>query len=231
MFQYYLNIPNLDDPYWTMIVEMIFYIFVLLLFYLGLLQYVVYIGTVLTIGIVMFVHFYWSEFSIQLFKGVPLLEFFPLFFAGIIFYKIMNERKGNFSHYLLIAVCLASQIFLFSYAGRSKEFISLTEYTIVLSAFFGLFLLFVNHRLGILISRPFLFIGKISFALYLTHQYIIVGHVLPFLLNRLRLNFWLSSVFICLPIALGIATAITYFIEIPYGKKMKQKLSAMVTKS
>lgn len=231
MFQYYLNIPNLDDPYWTMIIEMLFYIFILFLFYSRLLQYISYLGTVVSISVVILVNFYWNEFTVQWFKCIPLLEFFPLFFAGIIFYKIMDEAKTNLLHYLVIVGCLASQISLFSHAGRSKEFISLTEYAAMLSIFFTLFLLFVNHKLSILVSRPLLFLGKISFALYLTHQYIIIGHVLPFLVNRLKLNFWASSIFVCLPIALGVATAITYFIEIPYSRKMKQKLQSILAKT
>jgi len=30
MFQYYLNVPDLDGPYWTMIVELNFYIFIVM---------------------------------------------------------------------------------------------------------------------------------------------------------------------------------------------------------
>ena len=224
MFQYYLNIPNLDEPYWTMIVEMLFYIFILILFYARLLKYVVIIGASITSFVLFISWFYWDKF-IWLFNALPILEFFPLFFAGILFYKIIKEKSNPLYSYLVVIGCLITQVLLFDHAGRSKEFISQSEYAMMLILYFGFFILFVNGKLKIIVSKPLLFLGKISFALYLTHQYIFVGHVLPFLLNRLNLNFWFSIICIGLPLSLGLATAITYYIEIPYSKKMKHWLS------
>jgi peptidoglycan/LPS O-acetylase OafA/YrhL len=226
MFQYYLHIPNLDDPYWTMIVEMLFYLFILILFYFRLLKYIVTIGSILTAFVVSISWFYWDKFS-WLFNALPILEFFPLFFTGIIFYKIVKEKNNSPSQYLFVLGCLVAQILLFDHAGISKEFISQLEYAAMLVIYFGLFILFVNDKLKIIISKPLLFLGKISFALYLSHQYIFIGHVLPFLLNRLNLNFWFSIICIGLPLSLGLATAITYYVEIPYSKKMRQWLSAL----
>jgi peptidoglycan/LPS O-acetylase OafA/YrhL len=227
MFQYYLNIPNLDDPYWTMIVEMLFYMFILILFYTRLLNYIILIGCIIA-GSVLFISiFYWDRF-IGVFKALPILEFFPLFFAGIIFYKIIKEKSNHFFSYLLLIGCLVTEVLLFNHAGRSKEFISQSEYAVMLVIYFGFFILFVNGKLKLITIKPLLFLGKISFALYLTHQYIFVGHVLPFLLNRLNWNFWFSIICIGLPLSLGLAAAITYYIEIPYSKKMRQRLSLML---
>lgn len=223
MLQYYLQIPNLDGPYWTMIIEMLFYIFILFLFRFSLLHHILWIGAILCIAIFTLSFFFWNDFTQSLFRAIPLLEFFSLFFAGIIFYKVTTE-KSSVVHYLLIGMCLLIQVSLFYHVGKSKTVISQLEYAIMLFIYFSLFTLFANGRLGILVQRPFLFLGKISFALYLTHQYIILGHVLPLLINRLGLNFWISSIFICLPIALLIATLITYFVEIPYSFRMKQML-------
>lgn len=223
MFQYYLNIPNLDDPYWTMIVEMLFYIFILILFYARLLNYMLPIGFVITSLVLFSSTFYWDRFN-WLFNALPILEFFPLFFAGMLFYKII-KAKNHLSSYLLVLGCLVAQVLLFDHAGKSKEFISQSEYAMMLAIYFGFFILFVNGGLKIIITKPLLFLGRISFALYLTHQYIFVGHVLPFLLNRLNFNFWFSIICIGLPLSLSLAAAITYYVEIPYSKKMRQILS------
>lgn len=221
MFQYYLNIPNLDGPYWTMTTEMLFYAFMLLLFQARLLRYIHLIGSLLAILIVISSLFFWGPQTQSVFILIPLLEFFPLFFAGILFYKIKTETK-YFYHYLLLAICLASQILLFAHAGGSKSFINQIEYAIALSVYFLLFLLFVHNKLSFIRKRFFLFLGKISFALYLTHLYLLNGHVLPLLINRLGIHFWIASLLVCLPISITVATAITYWIEIPYGAKMKK---------
>ena len=222
MFQYYLGIADLDVSYWTMIVEMNFYIFILFLFRLNLLKFVVWIGLALTLLIAIVSHFYWNAATQSIFKFIPLLQFFPLFFAGIIFYKWQKNSQKRFSYFLMLLVCLQTQAQLYGIAsGRSNFFISHTQYSIMLLIFFILFLLFVHNKLIYIVNKPLLYLGKISFALYLTHQYLLLQHVLPFLVNRMGVNFWIASLFICLPVSLAIATTITYLIEIPYSPKMK----------
>ena len=229
MFQYYLKISDLDGPYWTMVIEMLFYIFILFLFSFNFLRHILWIGAILTIAIFIFSFFYWSDFTKSIFRAIPLLDYFSLFFAGIIFFKITTE-KSNVIHYLLIGMCLLIQVSLFFHLGKPKTGITQFEYTIMLLIYFGIFTLFANGKLVFLIIKPFLFLGKVSFALYLTHQYIILGHVLPLLINHLALNFWVSSILICLPISLLIAALVTHFVEIPYGLKMKRMLLNIMVK-
>ncbi len=230
MFQYYMNIPNLDGPYWTLIIEMLFYIFMVLLFKTKLLSHILLVGSFFTISIVISSLFFWGFQTRSVFIFIPLLEFFPLFFTGILFYKIKTGTK-HFYHYLLLVMCLVSQILLFDHAGGSKSFINQTEYAVALSVYFSSFLLFVHNKLSFISKRPFLFLGKISFALYLTHLYLINGHVLPLLINRLEINFWISSLLVCLPVSIAVATAITYWIEIPLGAKMKSALTNVFLKT
>jgi peptidoglycan/LPS O-acetylase OafA/YrhL len=92
----------------------------------------------------------------------------------------------------------------------------------VLGFYFLLFILFVNHKLGFIVSKPTLFFGKISFALYLIHQFISIDLIIPELL-KLGCPFW-PAVFAALSISVVLATGITYFIEIPLGKKLNLAL-------
>lgn len=87
--------------------------------------------------------------------------------------------------------------------------------------FFVVFILFVNGKLKFIVNRFTVFMGRISFALYLNHQFISVNILLPFLVNTLGLNFWLSSCLIILPCTILLATLLTYYIEKPLGSKMK----------
>jgi hypothetical protein len=97
----------------------------------------------------------------------------------------------------------------------------------MLVIYFSLFILFVNHKLGFIISKPTLFLGKISFALYLIHQEISTEVILPFLINKHHLNYWFAAL-IDLTIVILIATGITYWIEIPAGKRMNNYLRSLL---
>lgn len=228
MFQFYLGIPNLDPPYWTLIIEMVFYIFILFLFTTKWLKYLNTIGiTLCLITTILKVYSYNIIYLSSIIGWLPMFQFFPLFFAGTIFYKIYTEKNNFIFGYSVIVLCMICQILLFPYVGLSKNVINWVEYSIMLSFYFLLFTLFVNNRLSFIVNKTTLFFGKISYALYLTHQYVSLGFIIPHFYNKLGLNFWIVIFLIDLPIVIGIATFITYKIEIPYSKKMKEKLRAI----
>jgi peptidoglycan/LPS O-acetylase OafA/YrhL len=227
MFEFYLRIPYLDGPYWTLIIEMLFYIFILFLFQKKWFNYLSAIGIVLCSSIVLLTHYYFDiNYIKRIIKWLPLLQFLPLFFAGTTFYKIYKKNDNLVYNYSIIVFCFICQVVLFPYAGLSKKFISWTEYNIMLFVYFSLFLLFVNNRLTFIVNKTTLFFGKISYALYLIHQFISSNFIIPFFYSKLGLNFWVVAFFIDLPIVIGIATFITFKIEAPYSKKMKEKLRA-----
>ncbi|MEP6748498.1 MAG: acyltransferase [Bacteroidota bacterium] len=221
MFQYYLRVPDLDGPYWTMITEMLFYIGILFLFHFKWLKHLNKIG--LGVSIAAAVSAYSGHF-IPIIKSIPVLEFIPLFFAGTIFYKIYTIKANHLADYLILAVCFVCQVMLFYVAGRSKWFISQLQYIMMLSVFFSIFILFVNHKLKFIINPVTLFLGKISFALYLIHQNISINYIIPYCMEKWHMSFWLSSICVALPVVLLLASFITFYIEAPFGKIMKAKL-------
>ena len=224
MFQFYLSLPDLDGPYWTMIIEMLFYIVMLALFKFNLLQHIRLIGAAICLLVTFISVLFWNDHTQSAFELIPLLEFFPLFFAGIMFYQIHSTQNDRFLNYLLIVGCLICQILLFNHAGRSRLFIDHLSYSVMLVIFFSLFTLFVNNKLKFIVTKPTLFLGKISFALYLVHQFVSIGIIYPYFVDKLHYNFWLITLCVALPTVIGIATLITYKIEIPFGVKMKEKL-------
>lgn len=228
MFQFYFKIPNIDGPYWTLIIEMIFYMGILFLYHAKLLRYLNAVGLSLLILVVSLASlFYDISFVKKLFYWVPLLQFIPLFFAGIVFYKLYNNSLKKTRNYGIIVLCLVSQILLFKCAGRSHSFINQAEYAGMLVLYFILFTMFVNGKLKFIITRVTLFLGKISYSLYLIHQFISIYCIIPFLTDRLHVNFWIASLLVSLPTVVILATIITYYVEIPLSKIMKNKLRAM----
>lgn len=225
MFQFYFDTADLDGPYWTMIIEMLFYISILIFYRFKILNKIKIIGCVTCIVILVFTNFFYDMASIKLtFFWFPILQFIPLFFAGIIFYKIYTEKKQKTINYLLILFCLVCQISLFPISGRSILFINWLQYGSILTVYFILFILFINNKLKLIINRFTLYVGKISFALYLTHQFISLNYIIPYFHTELGINFWIVTIFINLPILFVIASLITYKVEVPLSKKMKSKL-------
>lgn len=225
MFQFYLNIPDLDGPYWTLIIEMLFYIFMLVLFHFNKLKHIVNIGLSLNIIIAFIGHFGINQEMVQiLFSQVPILQFWPLFYSGILFYILFTRPVSPLKLFVLIGFCLLLQISLYDYSGVHRNYISQIEYSIMLISYFTIFTLFIHGKLKFLIQKPLLFFGEISFALYLIHQFLSLKIVIPVLINRFGTPFWVAAM-VAFSLSIIFATLITYYIEIPYRPKLKTKLN------
>ncbi len=224
MFQFYADVPDLDGPYWTMIIEMIFYALMICFYSLRILKFSVYFGLISAAFFSLALYFYPDKiFFTQLLTNVPFFQFASLFFAGICFYKIYNKKGNLILNYSFSIFFLANQILIFRYAGRSSDHISHFQYAGMLIAFFVIFILFVNNKLNFIATKSSIFIGKISFALYLIHQFFGVKFLIPILVDDYKINFWVASVLITLPITILVATAITFFIEIPVNRFVRAR--------
>jgi len=225
MFQQYFRMQDIDGPYWTMIIEMLFYLFMLLIFISKNLKNIEIIGAILLAPILFYStsyfekHFSFTDYRLG--HWVPLINHFPLFLAGMVFYKIKSD-KPSLIRYLLIAGCFIVQLMLFNAGGRSNGFISLQQYSIMLLIYFLLFILYMRNRLSFIVNRYTLFLGNISFSLYLIHQYISVTIIIPWLSEYLKCNF-LIAVIADLVIILSLAFLITKFVEKPAMSYIRKK--------
>ena len=148
----------------------------------------------------------------------------PLFFAGIVFYKIYNNENNKILNYFILMICFVCQILMYNFAGRSRSYISQNEYSGMIVLYFLIFTLFANKKLKVIVSPLTLFFGKISFALYLIHQYVSTLIIIPYFVDKCNLNFWIASLFIAFPVVIGLATIVTFYIEVPLSKRLKEKL-------
>lgn len=224
MFQHYLRAENIDGTYWTMIIEMTFYILIVCLYKLKLLRHILLVG-VITFLITLVWDLYLEGHYDFLYRAVryvfPLIAHFPLFIAGIIFYQMATTRKQRWGKYILLACCLPLQIMLYDNGGSAMNYIDRLTYGIMLAFYFLVFTLFVSQKLKFIVNRPALFFGKISFALYLIHQYMSIDVIIPILGREKNLSFWITAP-LALMASVGLATLITFYIEVPAGKKIKQ---------
>jgi peptidoglycan/LPS O-acetylase OafA/YrhL len=154
MIQGIFEIPNLDGAYWSLIPELFFYTLMGTFYYFGLLK---------NIRIIAFIWIVWMLLNRQ---GIlPYGEYFlnlkygMFLLSGILFYKI-KYNNGNYIDHLLIISCWLSAIWVNRMDGN------VYAYTFI----FSLFYLFIYGKLKVFNLSPLLFLGYISYPLYLLHQ-------------------------------------------------------------
>jgi peptidoglycan/LPS O-acetylase OafA/YrhL len=134
------------------------------------------------------------------FKVTLLLEYANLFIAGMMFY-LMTKQGSSIRQYVILAVCLMAQ-----------WFVSHGELMLIVAGFFIVFQLAIRGRLAFMTWKPLVYLGTISYALYLVHQNI--GYVLIRALER-RLFHPNISIVIAMAISIGLASMVTFLVEKP----------------
>jgi peptidoglycan/LPS O-acetylase OafA/YrhL len=174
-----LHIKHIDGVYWSLAPELFFYGFVAILFYFNLLKYIKVIGFIwLLISIICIP----NDISIFMLGIIFNLKWSPLFFAGILFYKLwksLNEKSIIINHLLILFSLLC--YYVLTLTKLEEEYKSNIIECIVTTFFFVIFYLTAYEKLNFLGSiKPLLFLGKISYPLYLIHQNI--GYIILFYL-------------------------------------------------
>lgn len=225
MLPSYFNMPYLDEQYWTLEVELLFYLFIVfvLIFqredHLEKVGYVA-LGTIFFYSVI--IQPYFSSIYELLDRYMPLLNHFPLFFAGMLFYK--QRQQEEWERYIGILLCFLLTLLLFDHSGRSHFYVSINLYVLSSITYFVIFF-FLNKK-GIVTPLrwpPILFIGRISYPLYLIHQYF-SAVIIRYIVNHLRVSFFVA-VLVALILTVLIAYLVTRFIEEPALLRVKKKIS------
>lgn len=226
MFQSWFEwagVNTVDGAYWTLTAELAFYAVMCLFFVTGLLKRIDAIALIwvsLLIGLniqlrrtgvdpiddvnaLLFLNRGINN-PAEILRITFLVQFAQLFMAGIMFYKIKMGRATWLTH-VIIAYCYTAQLIIFwSWGGKTG--------LILTTLFFMTFYLFAYDRLRFIVWSPLVFLGTISYALYLVHQNAGLAVILQ--LNQLGINPNLS-VLITIALAIGVAAAITFGVERP----------------
>jgi peptidoglycan/LPS O-acetylase OafA/YrhL len=204
MIQGVFEIPNIDGAYWSLIPELFFYTSMGLIYYMGWLKNIRIIA-VIWLSIMILNHqgiLPYGAYFLNLKYGMFLL-------AGILFFKLRFD-KGNFIEHILILSCLFTAIWVNTRPG------SVYVYPII----FGIFYLFIYGKLKNFTYKPLLFLGYISYPLYLLHQEI--GYSM---INSL--NFYIHNEFMVLMLTLSVmfllAWIVKTYLEKPIVTYLKSK--------
>jgi peptidoglycan/LPS O-acetylase OafA/YrhL len=217
MFQLYLGAPDLDGSYWTLSIEMLFYLLMLGVYLAGRLDSLEWLGA----ACLALLFGYDSAIckghlpGLYAFLGqwVPIVHHLPLFLAGIAFYRI-KTRGASVWRYALLIACFVCQRRLYWDGGVIRFYLGPQAYQAAIAAYFVLFLLQVRGWLGFLANPATLWLGRISFCLYLCHQSLARDWLVPHFRSDWGWGFWPASA-LALAFVLALADALSRYVERP----------------
>jgi len=198
MFHGYFHIPNVDGVYWTLTVELTFYFWIFLVYRIGFLNKIEYLLLPLVIASVL------NSLHLIYLPGIILklllIKYIAFFLAGICYYRLAHNEHKNRSVVILL-ISLAATFFTYPLQGF-----------ILFLIIFIVFFLAISGSLAFLKARPLVFLGSISYSLYLIHQnlgYIIINNFYTHAVNPL------IAIIVSMTISIITASIFFYFIEKP----------------
>lgn len=223
MLQEFVGFSNLDNVFWSLTVELAFYTIMGLLFATGLLTSIEPVAAIwLALACL------WSV--VEQYLGIPvpvavsrllIFQNVPFFVGGIAFYLI--ARKGRTPARLaLLLSALAAAVVIDGLRDADAVAVGWADIQTRLSVaaiLFGTFALAVTGRLRRLVSPVPLWLGTISYSLYLSHHNL--GYSALFRLHGIGMPIWVSFL-VTIVAALVLATALTYAVERPALRALRQ---------
>ena len=208
---------GMDMPYWTLTYELIFYLGMALILALGLVRRVEWLGLLaVAVSAVLIVTI---DVKLHNRLSILLLVYYSNFFLiGICLYRI-HAGQARWITWLSLACAIG----VTALGGGERSFDTPgTIYLPLTIAFTGLVWFAVGPHGKWLAWRPLIFVGKISYSLYLVHV------VLGFAVIRWTMALGWST--LAGVIAAGItcmivATLMHYFIELPGGRRVRAALT------
>lgn len=209
MLQKFLGYPDIDIVFWSLAIELNFYIIMIILFTTRIMQKI----TTITLIWLLIASLY---AMINQHPGISFLPDFiytylilphaPYFITGIMFY--LAQKDGLKPEHIAIISCALIAIYIDG--GMEAGIIAVIIFTV-----FGLATTGVLH---FTISRWTLWLGAISYPLYLVHRNL--GYEALFSLDRLGFHSTLSFILV-LTGALLLSSVLTYLVEQPAMKALR----------
>lgn len=220
MLQTFVGVSHIDSVYWSLVVELKFYLLTFVVLALGLLRFIPWVlAGWWTISVVLthFVRLPYADYFL-----IP--EWSSYFIAGCVFFLV---RRDGFRpwHGALLLGCLYLAVFraldvrldLIEHFHHEFSPIAIAGHIALFFVFFGLF---STRRTRIIASPRWVALGALTYPLYLVHQR--VGYVLIQALQSHWPRFLvLTFVTVCM---LALAWAIHRSVEVPFSPVFRRGL-------
>ena len=222
MLQRFFSIQSVDGVYWSLQYELLFYGLMIGVLVVGLIRHVEWVCA----GFLGFSLLYWALLKADVFASLGtegslikqamllalILQDIEFFVSGMMLYRARKE--GITPLRLAIIASAIGMSFLVDGALIGC----------VHAAFVVLVGLAVYGYLPPLKSRVMIFLGGISYPLYLTHQY--AGYVLIHKLEAVGLNANIAII-LTIPVAITVATLLSVAVERPALRFIRDRYAAL----
>jgi len=162
MIQEFIGFRHIDWSYWTLQIEIFFY-FIMLVIYmtnqLKRIELILFLWLALRLTYIISETLFSRELSWTA-NQILILEYIPFFSIGILFYLIHSRSYTNI---YLMGLCFFIALTNI-YLANTNDLESTIMFMII---FFAL----SQNKLGFITFKPIVFLGSISYPLYLIHQY------------------------------------------------------------
>jgi peptidoglycan/LPS O-acetylase OafA/YrhL len=209
MVQSLFGIHHVDDVYWSLTVEVLFYFAMMILFVTGLIRH---ITSVLVVWLLVSIAKPTLPDAIpapvaHALMQLPFLQFIPWFATGIVFYRYWKRRSMEWGDWAILALWPIAVLRHEQAIGYRPATFSVVCFAVLMFAVvrgWGRWLLLENPVL--------LYLGKLSYTLYLVHNFIGFSLMLQFQAMGLP---WAIYMPLTGALALGLAAALHYTVEKP----------------
>jgi peptidoglycan/LPS O-acetylase OafA/YrhL len=210
MFQSWLGFPDTDLVFWTLAVEMAFYLLMAVLLVTRALRFPLFVSVV---WLALANLWPWMEASAVaklsfVHAAAQLLVYGPFFIAGMMFHRLKSRGNQPFVYPLGIVILCA--LTAWHTGGLLMGTVAVTVFLLMAMAMLG--------WLEFLVSPVTLWLGAISYSLYLVHRNL--GYAALFKLYALGLDSRLAFT-VVLGGALALASALTYGLEQPLLRRVR----------
>lgn len=226
MFNGFFEIPYVDGVYWSLLIELKFYILIgIILLFRAIKHIKIFALVLLAVAILqLLLPFKDAPLPLKLLYFMAFPRWSSYFIAGMFFFLIYKEGR-KWQYLLAIFGCyLVSLQYSFLKVDYMNEMyshhFSYTSASLFITVFYFLFYLISVERLNFLNVKSFLAIGGLTYPLYLIHQnvgYIVLNHLGPYI------NKWVLLVLL-ITFMLTFTYLINNKIEKPLGNYFKAKL-------
>lgn len=223
MLQEFVGLPNLDGVFWSLTVEVAFYAIMAIIFTTGLLPRIEVVAAIWLV-----VACLWSLVDQYLGIALPpflprylILRHVPYFVAGIMFYRIAAMGQTRLRVALILAALAAAGWIdgLWDRDVPAVGWVDGVERLGVAALLFTIFGLAVAGKLRFAVSPLTLWLGGISYSLYLSHRNL--GFSMLSRLHELGVPVWLAFTMTLL-MALMLAACLTYLVERTCLRSLRQ---------
>lgn len=205
IFHSFLGIRSVDGVYWTLSYEVVFYSWIFFICtYLNKCK-LLEIFSVMYVASAVIISFFSVGLVNSIVEKLFLYKYLPFFLIGIYFFNYYSNKRVDLVKTISIFIVILVAIYI------SK----ISPYTYIV--IFCVFALLMFKKLHFLNISPLLYLGAISYSLYLVHQnfgYVIINYLVSIGFSL----YWSAAM--ALMLSVGVSHVIYKLVEVPMKKSI-----------